>query len=490
MTYWIRLSRKKFFQISSFFLVLSFTFILRAHNFDRVPAMGHLEEQMFAWAGLHLIERGIPRAWSSLDFPPRAYVYKGPVSYQGGEPIVHVNLVEPWLEHPPVFSLVVGFFAHLYGANRDGVIPTSYIRTPMILIAALVSLLVFLIAKQISGFWTGLFSMLIYGTTPILVVGSRMAVPENLITLFYMIMIFLLIKFQLKPKFKYLVLIPIMAGMAGLSKATGFFTIFLGVLVALEKHWFKSAGFLLIATIPFVILFFIYGLHFDPEIFWKINAIQALRPVGFANLGWFFVSPAYDIVELVDTWFIFLLLSSAYFLFSVQTSLKKFLGLAFILWLGIVMFSSGQTDLLPWYRFPSYPLLSILGAWGFLELVKRADIFAAFLISGLLLGARHLLSNPFRPDTTPFIFRLIISSLLAPSLLYTVINREVLLKISRILIVGVIVIGFYFNSKYIYNQFEITCESTSCPFGPSTALSSIHFPFIWRWFVLGEPARH
>lgn len=121
------------FQVAVFLLVLTFTFILRAHNFDRIPAMGHLEEQMFAWAGINLIERGIPRAWSSLDFPERAIVSKGAVSYQGGDPKVYVNMVEPWLEQPPLFSLLVGSFAHLYQANRDQVIPTSFIRTPVII---------------------------------------------------------------------------------------------------------------------------------------------------------------------------------------------------------------------------------------------------------------------------------------------------------------------------------------------------------------------
>lgn len=474
-------------RLTIFIIVLIFTFILRAHNFDRVPGMGHLEEQMFAWAGIHLIERGVPLAWSSLDFPERAIVYKGPVSYKGGDPVVHVNLVQPWLEQPPLFSLLVGSFAHWYGADRNGVIPTSFIRTPVVIISIFTSVMIFLVARLITGYWTGILSMLIYGVTPILVLGSRLAVPENVIALVYLIIIYLLLKFQQNQKFKFIVLIPLLVGIAGLSKATGFFIIFLAIYVVLIKHKFKNAFYLFVATLPFVALFFAYGLYFDQEIFWRITAIQSFRPVGFGNLGWFFVSPAYDITELVDGWFIFLLLSAAFFLFSPQAGLKRFISLSFVFWIAVVMVSGGETDLLPWYRYPSYPLLAIMGAWGLQMLFKRADFFATFLITGLLLGNRMLLVNSFRPNITPMNFRLIFSLLCLPALLNAIFKKDYLRKLTRLVLVTVIVVGVYFNAAYIYNIFELKCENKSCPIGPSTKLSTIHFPFIWRWLVLGEP---
>ena len=36
----------------------------------------------------------------------------------------------------------------------------------------------------------------------------------------------------------------------------------------------------------------------------------------------------------------------------------------------------------------------------------------------------------------------------------------------------------------LYNAFELNCESQSCPIVPSTFLSTLHFPIIWRWLVL------
>lgn len=474
----------KVFRVVFFLVVLLFTFILRAHNFDRVPGMGHLEEQMFAWAGINLIERGVPLAWTSLDFPQRAYVYKGPISYKGGDPTVYVNLVQPWLEQPPLFSLLVGSFAHWYKADRSGVLPTSFIRTPVVIASLFTSIMVFVIARLVSGYWVGILAMAFYGFTPIIALGSRLAVPENIIALIYLIVIFLLIKFQENQKFKFLWFIPILVGIAGLSKATGFFIIFLAIYISLTKHKYKYALYLILATVPFVALFFAYGLYFDKEIFWRITAIQASRPVGFANLGWFFISPSYDITELVDGWFIFLLLSAVFFLFSPSSGLRRFVSLSLLFWIAVVMFSGGETDLLAWYRYPSYPLLAILGAWGLQVLFKRADFFAAFLTTGLLLGNRMLLVNPFRPNIPPMNFRLIFFFLMLPSLLNAMFNRPYLEKVIKVIITLVIIVGLYFNAIYIYNVFELQCESRTCAMGPSTALSTIYFPFIWRWMTL------
>lgn len=68
------------FKIIIFLLTLIFTFILRAHNYEKVPTANHLDEMLYAWSGLYLIETGVPVSWSTLDYPKRAEVYKGRIS--------------------------------------------------------------------------------------------------------------------------------------------------------------------------------------------------------------------------------------------------------------------------------------------------------------------------------------------------------------------------------------------------------------------------
>src|SRR5207244_2495429 len=99
----------------------------------------------------------------------------------GDIPKASVTLYKPWLDEPPLFSLLVGYFAHINHANREEFVPSSFIRIPMVILGTLASFLIFLITKKLSGFWTGVLAMIIYGITPIMVFGSRTALPENLI---------------------------------------------------------------------------------------------------------------------------------------------------------------------------------------------------------------------------------------------------------------------------------------------------------------------
>ncbi|MCL5019988.1 MAG: glycosyltransferase family 39 protein [Patescibacteria group bacterium] len=491
----LKFLKTKYSKIAIFVLVLIFTFVLRAHNYEKVPTSNHLDEMLYAWSGLYLIETGIPVSWSTLDYPKRAEVYKGKISYKGGLPESYVTLYKPWLDEPPLFSVIVGYFAHIYGASRNEFVPSSYIRLPVVVFSTLTSVMVFLIARFVSGYWIGILSMVVYGTVPLIVFASRTAMPENLIALLFSIMVYLLLKFNESRRFLYILPIPIMAGIAGLSKPTGFFLLPLALYMTFmaiypTKKWklvTKYIMYLIIFTLPFLAAFFIYGIYYDSEIFRNITLIQSSRPAGFGSLAWFFITPAFDITILRDSWYVFCLLSAAYFIFAPPAGIKRVIALSFVYWVAVVMISGGENDLLPWYRFPAFPMLAILGAWGLEVLVKRADFFATFLSAGLLLGNRMLLVNAFRPNIQSGSYRLILSTLMLPSLLRTVFDNDLLNKLSRVLIVGMLIVGIYFNVIYIYNAFEINCESKSCPIIPTTNLSTIHFPIIWRFFVLGEP---
>lgn len=481
-----------FFRVGIFLLVFFFTFILRAHNYDKTPVSNHLDEMLYAWSGLYLIETGTPVSWSTLDYPKKAEVFRGEINFKGGEPKASVTLFRPWLDEPPLFSLIVGYFAKLNNADRTEFIPSSYIRIPTVIFAAITSIFVFLIARLVSGYWTGILSMIVYGTVPIIVFGSRTALPENLIALIYVVVIYLLLKFYKNPRSLFLYPIPALIGIAGLAKPTGFFLLFIVLYMVFAKVYeieglakaFRKAIYLLLGTIPFVILFIFYGLHFDSEIFWHIASIQSFRPVGFNSLGWFFISPAYRTAILTDSWYIFCLLSAAYFLFSPKEGFKKLISLFFIFWVGVVMVTGGEGDLLPWYRYPVFPILAILGAWGLQLLVSKASIFTSFMAVGLLLGTRSLLVNAFRPNITPAEYRMYLSLLLSPSIAGSIFKKEWLVSLTKLVIVLTIAVGIFLNAKYIYSEYDITCENITCPLVPSTPLSTLHFPFIWRWFAV------
>lgn len=488
----MKIFKKNWLKILVFIFVFLFTFILRAHNYEKTPGPLHLDEMLYAWSGLYLIETGTPVSWSTLDYPKRAEVYKGEINYKGGSPKTSVTLYKPWLDEPPLFSLIVGYFAHQFGAERTDFVPSSYIRIPTVIFASLTSVFIFLIARMVGGFWTGILAMLIYGTVPIFVFASRTALPENLIALLYVLMAYLLLKFYKKPNFKYILPIPLIVGVAGLSKPTGFLLVFIAIFIVFKKlikeerikTIILKICYLLLATVPFVITFIVYGFYFDREIFLRISSIQSLRPVGFESLAWFFISPAYKTSITVDGWYIFCLLSSFYFLFSPKEGEKKLIIYFFIFWVVVVMVTGGEGDLLPWYRFPAFPFLAIIGTWGLQFLTQKTNLFTTFLGVGLLLSSRSLLVNAFRPNITPQAYRISLLFSLFPSIILSVFEKPWLLKLSKIVIIAVVIIGIYFNVVYIYNEYDLVCQNVDCPLVPTTFLSTLHFPVIWRFLVL------
>lgn len=489
-------NRLPYLKIIIFLAVLLFTFILRAHNYEREPTSNHLDEQLYAWSGIYLIETGIPVSWSTLDYPKRAEVYRGDINYKGGLPRASVTLYKPWLDEPPLFSVLVGYFAHIYGADRKQFIPSTYIRIPLIFIATIVSVFVFLITKKLAGYKTGILAMLIYGVTPIFVFGSRSAMPENLIALCYVATMWLLLNYREKLKFWTLIPIPILVGVAGLSKPTGYFLVlfalFVTVWFSVKKISIKDIVirclYLIIGVLPFIAFYLWYGNHFDPAIFKTLFAIQSGRPVGFSSFAWFLISPSYATFTMKDGWYLFSVVYALYLLIKPKKDGNlKFISLAFVFWVLVVMFTGGEGDPLPWYRFPVFPVLAIISAIGIRHLVKLNTLFSTFLLFGLLLTSRYLLSTPFNPNVRPLDYKIWLAVALTPGLLSYIFNVKLFNNLNKVMAISIITIGIFLNTCLIYRYYDLVCEALTCPMVPTTKLSELRFPFVWRFLVFTFP---
>ncbi len=472
-----------------FLAVFLFLFILRAHSYDRLPTYGHLEELQFGWAGMYLIETGIPVSWNPnpREFEKKNIIYSGPISDENNTVTVYTTLIKPYLDEPPLFSLITGYSAHLFGANREKIIPAAYLRLPSIFLSAATTIFVFLIAKKLFGFATGILAMLFFGTIPIFVFSSRFAVPENLIATFYLASIYFLLLFIDKPTFLKFVPLLVLPGLAGLAKPTGYF---IAPLLAfwLFYYRFKKLAFLVLAAvIPAILAYFAYGIYFSNwEYFRQVFLSQGSRPASWSALGFLISSPGYDIFEFFDGWYIFFLLATIYFLLvPIKEKSKeiKFVALAAIFWILVVIFSGGAHDLFPWYRIPAFGPMAILGTLALQEIIKKPDFFKLTLVAGMLFASRTYLSNPFKPNVDPWVFRLSFLALTLPSLGDWVFRKKILEKISVVTVIAIIAIGVFLNSKVIYSYFDISCESITCPFGPSNLFAKLYFPIIWRFLA-------
>src|SRR5258708_8255007 len=129
--------------------VLTFTFFLRAIHADRIPQFGHLEEHLYGWSGIYQIEEGSPVSWSTLDYPKSREVYSGVIYDQNNQLGQAVKLYKPWVDEPPLFSLIVVGSAHFFVANRHYLLPPAYLPFPMLFIALFSSLALFLLLRQL-----------------------------------------------------------------------------------------------------------------------------------------------------------------------------------------------------------------------------------------------------------------------------------------------------------------------------------------------------
>lgn len=468
---------KKWQRILLLVAVIILTSSLRSIHSDRVPTYGHLEEHLYGWSGIYLLEEGVPVSWSTLDYPEEKKIFKGALKDKYTFTQVYVDLVKPWLDEPPLFSLILGASAKAFGADRHSVLPSSYLRFPMIFIACLTSIVLFLFSQKLFGYWIGLTSVFLWGTIPLMVFSSRLAVPENAISLLYLLSLYLFLLYQNKPKKGLFFSLLILPGIAGLMKPTGFFIApFISFLFFKDKKW-KKGAIALLAVIPSILGFISYGLYYDPRLFWHIISIQGFRPVGWNALAYILSTPAFDIFPFYDSWYIFAWVAAFFFILlaSQESTLREkgvnILSWALIYWILVILFSGGEQDLLPWYRYPIFPLLAIYASLGIRHLLKFPGFLSLALAAGLLLGNRVHLVNAFHPNTTASVFRLEFLLLILPGLLYTIWQHALLKRIIFLTLCLILILGTMINFLVVKDYYKLICEAKVCPIGPSTILT-------------------
>lgn len=465
-------------QVILFIAVFIVLFVLSSHEYNRFPYEVHGEEQAFAWAGLSLLKEGTPVSWSHFDYLEGSIVYSGPI---GDEPHqIFVDLVKPWFDHPPTFSILAALVSYAKGLETQSVLPAIWVRLPNMVAFWLSLVFVFFLTKKLFGYWTGMLAMIIYGTVPTFVFAGRLAVPEGFFSLFLVVMSFAWIKFKESKNLLWILLIGILAGIAGTMKFTGFFLLPIFIFLALQERSWKSLTIMILLQIPFILAILLYAKSINWEVFRLITQRQGFRPVGWTSLPFIFSTPGFNISPLYDGWVVLGLLSIFFLAFSRMKKVKMIV-LPAVYWLAVVVISSGQQDMNLWYRYPIFPFAAISLAIILQKIVKSPNFVTSFFVVGTLLSQRHYLSNAFRSDMSPSIFRPLFFALLSPVLLYELDkNKKEFFVLAKFVLIVVILVGIWLNIKLIYGIFPLWCESISCPIGPSNWIANLRLPIIWR----------
>ena len=479
------LNKRKFLKIIIFLFAFLFFFIIKCFNYDRYPLMGHLEEYAYSWMGIHLLTSGVPQTWSPGErpHPSQDIAFSGKISNYGVD--LYVDILAPWLDLPPLYGILSGGTAFFFGADKWLVLPASYIRLPAIIFSFLTTLVLFFLVKKLFGYWMALLAVTFYSLTPLFVFSQRLSVAENGIALLYLTSIWLTLIYIEKRKGCLLGLVPILIGLAGLMKQTGFLIVFLIIFLLVREKLWKESLFVFFGVLWFFGFLLMYGWSVNLEIFKEVTLNQSKRPVGFLGLPFLFSTAGYSIDFFYDGWYVFSLIAAIYYsLTKFREKNYQIISLGFIFWAMVVVFSGGQADVLLWYRYPFFSFLAIFGALMLVEIAKKPNLFTSILVVGMLLTGRVFLSNEFRPLTEPFRFRIIVAFLLLPIICFHLFDKPIFEKLAKLVIVGVIIVGLFFNTQAIYSAFPIASASKTFPMGPTTVLSEVHLPIIWRLFLV------
>ena len=367
-------------------------FWLRYQHYDQVPLVGDsMDEYSFSWLGLSLIRLGVPVAAMGVGgYENNIYRYINVDRvFQTGRYASPIKINYPWFDHPPLLGLVTGGYAYMSGARVFEDTSLFIIRKPMVIIGVAAIALVMLLAYEFWGYWPAMLSGIIYATSPLVVVSSRMVQAENLLIIWFM-----LILLGLKKQNWLLAgIITSLALWTKFSAVVIFPVVFWQILNHNDKSALKKFMWGLMPGI--VLLGIYYGVQgFDT--FWAVNAANAGREYAIGSMALIELITKQRITHtkfLTDGW----ILSSwlAFFgtvLVNKKINLLHVFGIAYLA--VYILFGNYPHG---WYATPFWPVLIIfLGKYiydGIIEAEKRWQVILVCLIP-LGVGINRLWTYP------------------------------------------------------------------------------------------------
>lgn len=338
-------------KLISIIAIVLLGFLLRYNNYTVWPRHGAtFDEFAWTWLGINLIQTGTPISWS------RHPQYKDIkiIKYQGAM----FSLVKPYLEHPPLFGIVVGSFAIANGVSDMYHVTLAKIRPLALILGVLSIAMIFLLVKENYGVNLALLSSLLYATIPTVVVGSRIVQNENFLIPVWLFCLYLLSKYLKNGNKRIRNIAIIVASLMSLAKVPWFIVpISISLILAFKNRWKESFATFVISLL-FFSLFIMFGIYYDKNVFFNLWQFQMARyDLSFDGLLAIFTTPLAVDRYYLDGWIYFGFMS----MLLLAQDFKKHIFIIFPLltYLLIFIFAIPNEPGHGWYRYPFYPFLII-----------------------------------------------------------------------------------------------------------------------------------
>ncbi len=353
--------------------------LLRLNGYDGTPPLtDDADELNFAWGGLNLILIHDAYTWSYFSaYPAHTIVAAHGTTY----PLVH-----HWLDHPPLFSLVIGGWLWLLGVRDMLAVTAAQMRVPPVLFSTLTVPLAHVLGRRFLGSAAGLCGVALLATAPAAVLLGRVAEAESLLAVVLLVALILTAQLLRRPEAMAPALgLLLCCVVAPLLKVPGLAVAGIcGVVLAGSGHW-RLAGSALAAGVVGLLLYVLYGASVDWNLFVRVWAEQAGNRVGMLSALRFVSSPAGVNRGLIDGWWLLGWIG----LGALAARGRRHAEL-FVVWpvaacaaTMLVLANERQVAQYGWYRVAIYPELYLATGWLVYEAVRRRSLVLLTLVLAL-----------------------------------------------------------------------------------------------------------
>jgi len=380
--------------------ILILAAVLRLHDYTLVPFHHETaDEYQHAWEGWNLLHHGIPQAWST--FPDRYPPARIQDLRWFGDRYV---LVQPYFDHPPLFSILVGavatavdVFGHLAAVTPlPGPFDAFACSLPVMrLVPIALSLVGLVMLCGLARAYgvperAALLGALVYAVLPVIVLSHRLVKGESLLALLLMGAILAARRHEATGAPRDAAVAGLLCGLSLWTKATGVAVVAVVLVMLLSAR--RARGALLASGIAlgFLGLYVLYAWAFDLGIF--LNVLQAQ-----ATSKWVSLDALQDLLsgKVVTKLFgrgtyLWLLLAAGVMAFRRQRALL----LPVAIYATIIALTADQRVIYGWYRIPLYPFLCLAAGLYLEEMIEASDLFLSFPFAATAVSAGLLYVLP------------------------------------------------------------------------------------------------
>ena len=418
---------------------------MRFHNYTQYPPRGaSSDEYTYTFLGQSLLQKGVPTSWSFMPFYPQ-YGHREDLTVDK----IYFPIVSPYFDHPPLNGILVGAWAILNGEKSFQSARISTIRQIPIFLGIITSILTLLLAIKLYDRKTGIWALLIYSVSTIIIINTRAVFAENLLTPLYLLSLLIFLIIKKKPKITHMIILSILSGLAFWTKELGI-TVFISILLLSLMERFSLK---LLATFSLLSLFFfglypLYGYFYNWKLYTAVVFSQSMRVIGPNTLNSLFFKPIVVDKVYFDGWYLFGFVS--FFASFLDLKSNKYVLIPSFTYFFLMLISLSKEGDMGWYMIPLFPFFSILSAHLLREGIKKKNgyIFIAVLFVGLYIVRYYFEAKFGLPNLT---YRILMGIAFFPLLVSFMAKWERMFELlSEVWFYSMIVVTIYISYYYIH----------------------------------------